>query len=128
MKRLSEINESLPDLMFGILIFGIAAELLPIWFVEDKTGYSIGLFIGVISALFSAWHMAYILGRAIDYDEAAATKQMQKGTALRYGIQLILIGILGVTGIGSPIAAFIGMFTLKVSAYAAPFTHKILRR
>lgn len=128
MKRLSEINESLPDLMFGIVAFGIAAELLPIWFVEDKTGYSIGLFIGVISALFSAWHMAYILGRAIDYDEAAATKQMQKGTALRYGIQLILIGILGVTGIGSPIAAFIGMFTLKVSAYAAPFTHKILRR
>lgn len=128
MKRLSEINESLPDLMFGIVVFGIAAELLPIWFIEDKIGYSIGLLIGVISAFFSAWHMAYTLGRAIDYDEAAATKQMQKGTALRYGIQLILIGILGVTGIGSPIAAFIGMLTLKVSAYAAPFTHKILRR
>lgn len=128
MKRLSEINESLPDLMFGIVVFGIAAELLPIWFIEDKIGYSIGLLIGVISALFSAWHMAYTLDRAIDYDEAAATKQMQKGTALRYGIQLILIGILGVTGIGSPIAAFIGMLTLKVSAYAAPFTHKILRR
>ena len=128
MKRLSEINESLPDLMFGILVFGIAAELLPIWFIEDKIGYSIGLFIGIISALFSAWHMAYTLSRAVDYDEASATKQLQKGTALRYGIQLILIVILSVSGIGSPIAAFIGMFTLKVSAYAAPFTHKILRR
>ena len=128
MKRLSEINESLPDLMFGILVFGIAAELLPIWFIEDKVGYSIGLLIGIISALFSAWHMAYILNRAIDYDEETATKQMQKGTALRSGIQIILIGVLGITEIGSPIAAFIGMLTLKVSAYAAPFTHKILRR
>ena len=128
MKRLREINESLPDLMVGIVIFGIAAELLPIWFIEDKTGYSIGLFLGILSALFSAWHMAYILGRVIDHDEASATKNMQKGSALRYGIQLILIGVLGVTGLGNPIAAFIGMLTLKVSAYAAPFTHKLLRR
>lgn len=128
MKRLGEVNDSLPDLFTGILIFGLLAELVPVWFVNDKAGYTIGLVIGIISALFVAWHMAWTLDKAFSYDEETATRQLQKGSALRYGAQLVVLGILMVTGFGNPLAAFLGMWGLKVSAYLSPFTHKLFRR
>lgn len=128
MKRLVEINDSLPDLWAGVIIFGLLAELIPVWFVSDKLGYSIGIAIGVLVALFTAWHMAWSLDKALGFDEVYATKQMQKSSAIRYGVMLIVLGILIMTGMANPIAAFIGMIGLKVSAYLAPFTHKLFRR
>lgn len=128
MRKLKEINDSLPDLIFGVLIFGFLAEIIPIWFVTDKAGYTIGLLIGVLAAVFAAWHMAWTMDKAFDCDEGTATKQLQKNSALRYGVQLIVLGILIATEIGNPIAAFIGMWGLKVSAYLSPFTHKLFRR
>lgn len=128
MKKPGEINSSLPDLFAGILIFGIFAEFIPVWFVSDKAGYTIGLLIGMATAVFVAWHMAWSLDRAFDYDEGTATKRLQKNSALRYGIQLIVLGILIMTKAGNPLSAFLGMWSLKVAAYAAPFTHKLFRR
>ncbi len=126
--KLRDINDSLPALFLGILAFGFLAEIIPVWFVDDKAGYTAGLLIGVATALFSAWHMAWSLDRAFDCDEGTATKRMQKYSALRYGVQLIVLGVLIATGIGNPLAAFLGMFGLKVSAYLAPFTDKLFRR
>lgn len=128
MKKLREVNDSLPDLFAGILIFGLLAEMIPVWFVNDKAGYTIGLVIGIISALLAAWHMAWTLDKAFDYDEETATKQLQKGSALRYGGQLLILGVLMVTGAANPLAAFLGMWSLKVSAYLSPLTHKLFRR
>ena len=44
------------------------------------------------------------------------------------GVELVVLGILMIFNFASPIAAFIGMISLKVSAYLAPFTHKLFRR
>lgn len=128
MKKLKEINESLPELFIGILIFGFLAEIIPVWFVSDRIGYTIGLLAGVVTALFWAWHMAWALNSAFDCDESTAVKQMQKSTAIRYGVSLIVLGVLLMTGIGNPLAACAGMLGLKVSAYLSPFTHKLFRR
>ena len=128
MKKLRDINESLPELWIGILIFGLLVEFVPVWFVADKLGYTIGTVAGVITALAVAMHMAWSLNRSFDYDEGGAIKHMQKSSALRYGVQLIVLGILIATGWGNPISAFFGMFGLKVSAYVAPLTHKLFRR
>lgn len=128
MKRLKDINNSLPALLLGILVFGFFAEIIPIWFVEDKLGYSVGLLAGVICALFAAWHMAWTLDRTLGDVGKSAEKSAQIGGVLRYGICLLVLMILVFTGIGNPIAAVLGMFGLKVSAYLAPFTNKLFRR
>ena len=118
MKKPGEINSSLPDLLTGILIFGAVAEFIPVWFVNDKAGYTIGLTIGIVTAMFVAWQMAWSLDRAFGYDEETATKR----------IQLVVLGILMITEVGNPLSAFLGMWSLKVAAYTAPFTHKLFRR
>lgn len=128
MKKPGEINSSLPDLFAGILIFGVLAEIILVWFVNDKAGYTIGLLIGIMTAMFVAWQMAWSLDKAFDYDEGTATKSLQKNSALRYGVQLVVLGILMITGLGNPLSAFLGMWSLKVAAYTAPFTHKLFRR
>lgn len=128
MKKPGEINSSLPDLLAGILIFGALAEIISVWFVNDKAGYTIGLLIGIVTAMFVAWHMAWSLDRAFEFDEGTATKRLQKNSALRYGVQLIVLGILIITEAGNPLSAFLGMWSLKVAAYTAPFTHKLFRR
>ena len=76
MKKPGEINSSLPDLLTGILIFGAVAEFIPVWFVNDKAGYTIGLAIGIVTAMFVAWQMAWSLDRAFGYDEETATKRL----------------------------------------------------
>ena len=128
MKKLSEINDSLPDLLVGEIVIGVLAELIGVWFVQDKLGYSLGLLIGVLIAIFCSWHMAYTINQAVNFDENTAIKSLQKNSAIRYGVMLIVLGILMITEIGNPLSAFIGMIGLKVSAYLAPFTHKIIRR
>lgn len=128
MRKLRDINDSLPALFLGILAFGFLAEIVFVWFVEDKAGYTAGLLIGVATALFSAWHMAWSLHKTFECEEETVTKRMQKYSVLRYGVQLIVLGVLILTKIGNPLAAFLGMWGLKVSAYLAPFTDKLFRR
>lgn len=128
MKKIFRGNDALPDLVIGIAIFGIIALIIPIFFVQQKLYYAAGLLIGLCCAVFSACHMAKGISQAVDYDEGTATRRMQKGSAFRYGVELVVLGILMIFNFASPIAAFIGMISLKVSAYLSPFTHKLFRR
>lgn len=118
--RLRKINTALPGLLFGIILFGILCQVLVFFVVEDKTGYSIGLWVGVLTAIFMAFHMAVTLNAAVERDvkgaQAAATRQ----NIIRYLVVVIILGILMWTRIGNPLAAFAGVMGLKVSAYLQP--------
>lgn len=56
--RIKKINTALPGLLFGILLVGILCQAVGIFLVEDKADYSVGLWIGVLTAIFMAFHMA----------------------------------------------------------------------
>lgn len=118
--RLRKINTALPGLLMGIILFGILCQVLGLFFVEDKAGYSIGLWVGVLTAIFMAFHMAITLNSAVERDvkgaQAAATRQ----NIIRYLVVVIILGILMLTRIGNPLAAFAGVMGLKVSAYLQP--------
>ena len=123
--RLRKINTALPGLLFGIILFGILCQVLVFFVVEDKTSYSIGLWIGVLTAIFMAFHMAITLNAAVERDvkgaQAAATRQ----NMIRYLIVVIIMGILMLTRIGNPLAAFAGVMGLKVSAYIQPLLARL---
>lgn len=128
MKKLSDMNRALPGLLGGIVLFGAVSQVVGMFFVEEKLNYSIGLWIGVLIAAFMAFHMAWSLNSALDQGmkgaQAAATRQ----NIIRYLIVVLILGILMITEIGNPIAAFVGVMGLKVSAYLQPFFQKLSQK
>ncbi len=127
-KKLTQLSDVLPQLWAEILVCGVLCEVVGLIFVKQKLSYSIGLWTGIVCALFMATHMAWSLGHALDMTEEDAIKKMRVHHILRYVVVLFAIFLLCYTEFGNPLAAFLGVMTLKVAAYLQPVTHKFFRR
>ncbi len=128
MKRLSDMNSALPGLLIGVVLFGAVSQLIGIFLVTDKVGYSLGLWIGVILAIYSAVDMAVSLNSAMDRDEKGAQALMTKRNIIRYLVVVLALGSLMITKCANPLAAFLGAMGLKVSAYLQPIFTKFKKK
>ncbi len=126
---LKRLNDALPGLVLGILIYGVVAELIGVWFVSDKLRYTTGLAIGIALACGLAIHIAVVLQDAIDiYGESRAQTKIIAKSILRYIVVVIVFFVMMKWNIGNLFAAFIGVLGLKVSAYLQPFAHKLISK
>lgn len=126
-KMLKRLNDALPELVLGIVLYGIAVELVGVWFVSDKLRYSIGLLIGIALAAGMAVNMAVVLRDAVDlYGGEHAQAKIIAKSVLRYAIVVIVFFVMMKFEIGNLFTAFIGVLGLKISAYLQPFTHKLV--
>jgi len=124
---LKRLNDALPRLVLGILIYGVLAELIGVWFVSDKLRYTTGLAIGIVLACGMAINIAVVLQDAIDiYGESRAQTKIIAKSILRYVVVVIVFFVMMKWNIGNLFAAFIGVLGLKVSAYLQPFAHKLI--
>ena len=121
-------SDTLIELLCGILVYGVIGQLVILCFLHDKIWLSIGWWIGVLTAVLSAYHMWWGLDRALDLGEKAAVKLITSYNLLRYAAIVIIMGIVMLTEIGNPLAAVFGVFGLKAGAYMQPFIHKRKRR
>ena len=125
---LAGINSALPGLIIGILAFTMLCQAAGFFLVSDKADFAIGLWLGAGIAIFMAFHMAVSLNSTVERDvkgaQAAATRQ----NIIRYLVVVILFGILMLTGTGNPLAAFIGVMGLKISAYMQPVFSKMAKK
>ncbi|MBQ7943528.1 MAG: ATP synthase subunit I [Lachnospiraceae bacterium] len=110
--------------MAGIILYGGICQLVGIFLTTDKANFSIGLWVGVLTALFMAYHMARVIDNAMELGENGAQKTVVAQNVIRYVVVVIILAILMMTNIGNPIAAFIGTMGLKVSAYMQPLLAK----
>ena len=67
---LRRINEALPGLVFGIVLYGVVLQLAGVWFVEDKLYYSIGLWYGIIIAVGMAINLATVIFDSVAMGES----------------------------------------------------------
>ena len=126
---LRRINESLPGLVAGILIYGVIIQLTGVWFVEDKWAYSIGLWYGIAIAIGMGINIAVVIYDAVTFDgEENANSRVVAKSALRYVVVAVLFCILGYFEIGNIITAFIGAMGLKISAYMQPLLTKLVNK
>jgi len=123
-EKIRRWNRTLLELEGGIVLFGLVVQVVGIWFVEDKSGCSVGFWIGVVMSMLSAWHMNFVLDRAFGGPEEEVTKQLIRGSVIRYLVLAIIFLSVAAGGIGNPIATFVGLMGMKVAAYIQPFTHK----
>ncbi len=124
---LRRINPVLPELLAGIGLYGLVVQFAGMWFAADQLQYALGLWIGIILAMGMAVNMAVVI---LDTVDAMAVK----GTAVRAGLWPVLryVVVAGVVAcawyfeVGNPLAMFLGVMGLKVSAYLQPFLHKLI--
>lgn len=126
---LKRLNEGLPGLVWGILLYGVIIQFAGVWFVEDQWGYSIGLWYGIAIAVGMAVHMAMVIYDAVTFDgEDGAQKRVAAKSILRYVVVAVLFGILCYFHFGNLFMAFIGVMGLKVSAYVQPLFIKVVNK
>ncbi|MDD6193520.1 MAG: hypothetical protein PUB19_01315 [Lachnospiraceae bacterium] len=123
MKALRRLNEALPGLVIGILLYGGILQVVGIWFVTDKVRYSSGLWIGIACAVGMAIHLAMVIEEAVRIGDGN-TKRLSMKSVLRYLVVVAVFFFMMYFRLGNFISAFLGVLGLKVSAYAQPFMHK----
>ena len=124
---LKRINDVLPELILGIVIYGIIVEFVGVWFVADKLRYSTGLLIGISLAIGMAINIAVVIRDAVEiYGENGAQNRVIIKSVLRYLIVVVIFFAMMKFNLGNLFTAFIGVLGLKVSAYLQPFTHKVI--
>ena len=119
-----KIARTVFELWCGCLIFGVLCEL-GLFFVHDRATYSICLWIGILTAMACAFHMWWSIDRAIDAGEGEAAKKINVQYIIRYFVLVIILGLVGMNAGSYVLATFLGMCSIKVSAYIEPFTKKI---
>ncbi len=126
MKRILTINQALPMLLLGIVVWGVLVQVTGIWFVEDKLRYSTGTWIGTALAIFMAINMALVIDSAIIKGSKVGILRLK--SIFRYLVVVIVFFVMVYFDLGNFIPAFIAVMGLKVSAYAQPCINKIFHR
>lgn len=122
--KLKKVDRALLELLTGILVFAVFSQVIGVLFPINKLMYTVGLCLGILVALFSAFHMWHSLQRAFSLDAKSAAGVMARGYIIRYLLAGVLLGLLFYTNIGYPLAGFLGILGLKAGAYLQPVTHK----
>lgn len=125
---LRRINDALPGLVGGIILYGAVIELVGVWFVNDKLSYSIGLWYGVAIAAGMAINLATVIYDAVASggEGKRANRRIIAKSLLRYAVVAVLFFVLGIFNFGNLLMAFIGVLGLKISAYMQPALGKFI--
>lgn len=126
---LKRINPVLPELLAGIVLYGIVLQFTGIWFVSDKLQYSFGLWVGIFLAIGMAVNMAVVILDSVDM-MAVRGRAVRTGfwSVLRY---VVVVGVFAAAWyfqLANPLIMFLGLMGLKVSAYLQPMFHKTISR
>lgn len=121
---IQKMNRTLFELETGILIFAVICQACILPF-SRRAEYSAGLWIGILTALFAAWHMWRSLDIGLDLGEKGAVSYLSRQNILRYVIIVNILILTATVHIGNPLTAFIGVMGLKASAYMHFLTGKI---
>lgn len=119
-------NETLLEMWVGTVLFGTVCQVSVVWFLKDKAGYSIGLWLGIIAALITILHLSVTLDKALDLGEGGAKKHMVIQNLVRYFVLIIFLVVLMITDFANPLAAFLGLMGVKAGAYLQPFVHIVI--
>ncbi len=124
-------DETLKELLTGILLFDILSVLAGVWFVDSPVKYILGVLAGMVLAMFSAIHMQWSISRNLELNmgnENGANAYSVKQSMIRYAVILVVFLFFCLTEVAYPLAVFLGIMGLKAGAYLQPFTHKYLFR
>ncbi len=124
--RLRRINDALPGLVAGILLYAVVIQLTGVWFVRDKLGYSVGLWFGAAVAVGITINIATVILDSVTLEAGrrAAMRIIVK-SVLRYLVVVALFLLFGYLKLGNLLTAFLGVLGPKISAYMQPLFERL---
>lgn len=96
--------------------------------MEKQLRYAAGLWLGVLLAAASAFHLYRTLDRGLDYDANTASKVIFRGYVIRYLAFAAILVMVMLTEVLNPLVVFMGYMSLKVTALIQPITHKLCNK
>lgn len=124
---LKKSNRTLLEMHIGILLCGVAAQLIGAFLVKDQTDYAISLWFGILLSCASAIHMYRSLDRALSH-EASAAKLVLRDYMIRYVLLAVILCMIIMTQVMNPLVVFLAYMSLKVTAFIQPITHKFCNK
>ncbi len=122
------MSQVLKELLAGILLLGLVIQGGFVWLVSDKWYFTTGLWSGVVLALFMAIHMNCSIEKSLTLSEDDAQGHMQKMTAVRMAVVILVMGAVCFLKLGNGVSLFAGVLTLKFSAYFQPILHRLMEK
>lgn len=120
---LKRLNPALPGLILGILLYSIPVEIAGLLLSGDRLRFTSGLCVGTACAVGMAVHIASVLAASVS--QGGYSRRMSVLSVVRYLVVAAVLFIMLYLNAGDLIAAFLGIFGLKVSAYAQPRLNRI---
>lgn len=122
-KWIQEENETLLDLIFGCLAYGLLLEITGLALVPNKGSYTAGLFLGTAVAIGLGVSMAKGLQKCLVMEQSKARRSMTVRSMLR----LLVMLVAALAGIKCKAISFpgviIGILGLKISAHLHMYTN-----
>ena len=119
--KLKKLNETLLDLLIGIVLFDVLVGFLGILITRGNPYLLLGTIAGTIEAILFSFMMLYFIDGALDMNEKAARAYVLKGSLLRYGI-MVVTGLIAIRIQNLCFAGFVlALMGIKVAAYLQPF-------
>lgn len=121
-------NRTLLEMYLGMLFTGFVCQIAGAFIVEKQLRYAAELWLGILLAAASAFHLYRTLDRGLDYDENTASKVIFRGYVIRYLAFAAILVIVMLTEVLNPLVVFMGYMSLKVTALIQPITHKLCNK
>ena len=123
-EKIKSLNEALPQIFFIDMLYLVLGEIVIFLVFPNPMIYAVGFFAGVLYAGFASLHMSYRI-REVVYGNVNTTKVLLIGYFIRLAVMILVFAALYYFNIGDLLAALVGMFAMKVSAYLQPITNRI---
>lgn len=127
-KKLKSMNETLLDLIIGIIIYGVAVGVLGMITSKGNFYFLIGVVAGTIVAIGLMFHMLYSIDGVLDMDPKTANTYMMKRAFLRF----LIMAVVAVIAIKIHFLCFLGsilaLMGIKISALMQRFINRYITK
>lgn len=120
-------DNTLLEMLAAIFVWGILTQIVLLIAFRNHLYNAVGLWTGVVLSFGMAIHMKRTIEDAIDIGGEAADKKMRADSAKRMVIAAIIIAVVFYFKLGNPLTVLLGIFALKISAYAQPVVNTIFK-
>lgn len=122
-KWIEKTNETLLDLIFGCLAWSILVEVIGLFIVKDRIGYTIGVVLGTAVAVWMSVSIEKSLERGLLMDRGKSCWFMTIRSIFRWLIMLVVVWAgLRFDAISFP-GVLLGLIGLKIAALLHVYTN-----